>query len=374
VTVNRRRLGDAGAVALTLVIAAMTLLDDVDTAGRWSAYNTVSLALTVVALAILTIRRRHPVGAAVAMLPIVAVTEVSGGAALVAVFGVAALTTWRTSLWVTVVHFLAPIPVTVITYDTALGVVGGNLFGAALVALALAWGTAVRQRRELVESLRERAERAEAEAELEAERSRWEERERIAREMHDVLAHRISLISLHAGALELGSGNVLETAGTIRLAARDALDDLRDVLGVLRSDASTAIRPQRGAGDIGELVRECEEAGMTIDFRVCDTEGLDPANSRAAYRITQEALTNARKHAPQQPVTLTMDRDGDQLHLQATNPVDPRDRARSAAGTRSGLIGVAERVRLANGVLDYGIVGRDGRHDFDVKVWLPWVR
>ncbi|WP_229746095.1 sensor histidine kinase [Rhodococcoides trifolii] len=370
---TRVRLGDVGALALTLAVAAMTLIDDVDAGSGWSTYTTVSLALTVIAFAVLTVRRRHPVGVAVALLPIVAVTEVAGGAALVAVFCVAALTTWRTALWITVLHFLAPIPVTVITYDTALGVVGGNLFGAALVALALAWGTAVRQRRELLESLRERAERAETEAELEAERSRWQERERIAREMHDVLAHRISLISLHAGALELGSDNVEATAGTIRLAARDALDDLRDVLGVLRSDTSPGVRPQRGVDDIAELVRESEGAGTTVHVDVCDVEDLDPANSRAAYRIAQEGLTNARKHAPGEHVTLTVEHERDRLHLTVVNQVGCGDHP-TGPGSRSGLVGITERVRLADGTLEHGIVARGGRHEFVLEVWLPWTR
>nr|BFE88647.1 hypothetical protein GCM10020093_112480 [Planobispora longispora] len=140
------------------------------------------------------------------------------------------------------------------------------------------WGMLVRARRQLVVSLRERAERAEAEAELRVEGARRLERERIAREMHDVLAHRLSLLSVHAGALEyrpdMPTDDVAKAAGVIRSGAHQALQDLREVIGVLRlgGEETAPDRPQPTLSDLSALVEESREAGMDVrlDMRIGD--------------------------------------------------------------------------------------------------------
>ncbi len=142
--------------------------------------------------------------------------------------------------------------------------------------MILVWGMFVRARRQLVHSLRERARRAEAEQQLRVEQARHHERERIAREMHDVLAHRISLLSLHAGALEFRPDapavEVAKAAGVIRDSAHQALQDLREVIGVLRGgrrrggrDAGPpAADPGRPAGS---WWTESRQAGMRVGWR-----------------------------------------------------------------------------------------------------------
>ena len=169
----------------------------------------------------------------------------------------------------------------------------------------VAWGMFVRARRQLVLSLRERAERAEAEQQLRVEQARQQERARIAREMHDVLAHRISLLSLHAGALEFRPDappeEVARAAGVIRASAHEALEDLRTVIGVLREGAEgdEAERPQPTLADLPALIDESRAAGMQVryDWHLPDPPTVPAAAGRNAYRIVQEGLTNARKHA-----------------------------------------------------------------------------
>ena len=146
---------------------------------------------------------------------------------------------------------------------------------AALAAAATAWGMFVRARRQLLSTLRDRAQRAEADQLLRAERARLAERTRIAREMHDVLAHRISLVALHAGALEvaldLPPAQVRESAALLRLTAHQALEELRDVIGVLREEPGQerpSTVPQPTLADIPRLVEETRRSGAKIDFEM----------------------------------------------------------------------------------------------------------
>ena len=175
----------------------------------------------------------------------------------------------------------------------------------------VAWGMFVRARRQLVLSLRDRAERAEAEQQLRVEQARQQERTRIAREMHDVLAHRISLLSLHAGALEFrpdaAPDEVARAAGVIRASAHEALEDLREVIGVLRdgSEAGEPERPQPTLADLPALVDESRAGRACACARgpARRRRGRPAGTGRSAYRIVQEGLTNARKHAPARPWT-----------------------------------------------------------------------
>ncbi|WP_112731847.1 sensor histidine kinase, partial [Micromonospora noduli] len=179
-------------------------------------------------------------------------------------------------------------------------------WGVVLSFAVLAWGMFVRARRQLIVSLRERAERAEAEQQLRVTQARHLERTRIAREMHDVLAHRISLLSLHAGALEFRpdapADEVARAAGVIRGSAHAALQDLREVIGVLRAEDDGAgdapEPPQPTLADLPALIAESRSAGVRVNVSdsVASPGEVPAALGRAAYRIVQEGLTNARKH------------------------------------------------------------------------------
>ncbi|MFI5955156.1 sensor histidine kinase [Cryptosporangium sp. NPDC051539] len=242
----------------------------------------------------------------------------------------------------------------------------------------VAWGSFIRARRALIASLRGRARRAEEEQSRRIEQARQLERTRIAREMHDVLAHRISLLSLHAGALEFRPDappdEIAGAAGVIRTSAHQALQELRDVIGVLRDGSSDVEhdRPQPTLGDVPALVTEARRAGTTIDLdvRVDDPDAVPAVIGRTAYRVIQEGLTNARKHALGAAVRVTVSGDRiDGLSVEVRNwlPLRPAETAIPGAGT--GIIGLGERVGLVGGRLEHG---PSTGGDFRLTAWLPW--
>jgi signal transduction histidine kinase len=247
-------------------------------------------------------------------------------------------------------------------------------------AAASGCGMAVRARRQLLFTLRDRAHRAEADQLMRAEGARLAERTRIAREMHDVMAHRISLLALHAGALEvapdLSPEQVRESAALLRSTAHQALEELRDVIGVLReepSNAPTPTTPQPALGDIPRLVEETRQAGAKIDFemRVEHADMAPGALGRDAYRIVQEALTNVGKHARGTQVRVRVAGAPERgLHVSVRNPLAVGAHAGpSIPGSGTGLLGLAERVTLAGGVL---VHGPDTSGDFVVEADLRW--
>jgi signal transduction histidine kinase len=250
----------------------------------------------------------------------------------------------------------------------------------ALVLAAVSSGMYVRARRQLVLTLRERALRAEADQRLHADQARMAERTRIAREMHDVLAHRISLVALHAGALkvrpDLPVEAVRETAELLRSTACQALEELSSVIGVLREDAGReppSAAPQPTLSDIPRLVDESRRAGAKIEFemRVERADAVPRALGRDAYRVVQEALTNIGKHGSGTSSGVRVTGGADRgLHVLVRNRLPMRAAAGPALpGSGSGLLGLQERVALAGGTL---VHGPDGSGDFVVDARLPW--
>ncbi|MFI6617772.1 sensor histidine kinase [Streptomyces sp. NPDC050528] len=339
------------------------------------AVNPISL----VAIGALWWRRRWPT--AVAVVAIVAATITPAVVPLIiALFTVAVLRPARTILTVALLALL-PIPAHFLSSPYVSGVpIANAVILGVLIAAAVGWGLFVR-------SLSERTERAEAEAVLRAQRAQREAREDIAREMHDVLAHRLSLLSVHAGALEFNAGasaqETTRAAAVIRESSHQALEDLQVVLQVLRSpDGSPgadgpAPRTRTGLAEVPDLVRESREAGMKIDL---DADGVDMDSvargagptgiaGLAAYRFVQEGLTNARKHAPGAPVRVTIaGGPGDGLTLELSNPAGPGGPRDGVPGSGQGLIGLTERVALAGGRFGHG---KDGA-EYALRAWLPW--
>jgi signal transduction histidine kinase len=259
----------------------------------------------------------------------------------------------------------------------------------ATYAALIGWGALSQARRVLIGSLRERAQRAEAEQGRRVAEARAAERTRMAREMHDVLAHRLSLLATYAGALEYRPdappAQLSTAAGVIRASVHDALTDLREVIAVLRDDAPAEgddgqQRPQPVLADVPALVAESRQAGTSVDLdsQVSDPAALPAATGRTAYRIVQEALTNARKHAPGQPVRVRMaGRPGARLTIEIANPLSGDGSTAEVPGnavlaglpgTGSGLIGLTERARLAGGQLDH----QAAAGEFRLSAWLPW--
>ena len=198
------------------------------------------------------------------------------------------------------------------------------------------------------------------------------ERERIAREMHDVVAHRISLIALHAGALahhmRSEQGEAGDLARAIQTNAQSSLDELRAMLARLRGNAAPPEPPQPTLSGLDALLADARSAGQQVAVEL----GGDPAEvpdrvSRHAYRIVQEGLTNARKHAPGAPVALSLKTTADRLRVVVRNRLaDLAQPDRSGSGL--GLVGIAERVDLVGGDLSHGIEGEE----FTLKATLPY--
>ncbi|MDT8914786.1 histidine kinase [Amycolatopsis sp. PS_44_ISF1] len=235
-------------------------------------------------------------------------------------------------------------------------------FGLVATALPVAISMYFEARRQLLRSLRDRAERAEREQHLLAERARAEERRRLAGEMHDVVTHRLSLMVLHAGALGVTSADpaVRTAAEDIRREGACALDELRDLVGVLRNGAETpAGSPPAAApaGDPAELVAESVAVGVATGFSVTGEPGpVSPAISRTAYRVVQEALTNVRKHAPGSTaeVSLRHHAGGIDVEVTSTRATRPPDPALAGTGSGAGLTGLRQRVELVGGRFEAG--------------------
>ena len=225
--------------------------------------------------------------------------------------------------------------------------------------------------------MRERAERAEAEQERRLQEARAAERTRIAREMHDVLAHRLSLLATYAGALEFRPDappeQTARAAGVVRSLTHQALDELREVIGLLRDDGEAADppRPQPGLADLERLVAESRDAGMQVRLRqrCAASPTLTEAVGRTAYRIVQEGLTNAHRHAPGAPVTVDVrGTPGEGLDVAVVND-RPGGPVPVALGSSTGLIGVAERVAVVGGTVEHGPTADGG---FRLRARLPW--
>jgi signal transduction histidine kinase len=233
------------------------------------------------------------------------------------------------------------------------------------------WGALAAARAAVINSLRERAERAEAEQGRRVAEARAAERAAIAREMHDVLAHRLSLLATYAGALEFrpdqSPERLAQAAGVIRTTVHQALDELRDVIAILREEPDDLARPVPALSDLPSLVAESRAIGTRVELAdAVGTAEMPGTTGRTAYRVVQEALTNARKHAPGQPVRIELDgTPGTTLTIAVSNPLGG---ASVIPGSGTGLVGLTERVRLAGGQLDH----RSTAHEFLVSASLPW--
>ncbi|SEB46890.1 Signal transduction histidine kinase [Nocardioides exalbidus] len=345
---------------------------------EWHDYRHfffIELAFGALAFVLVGFRRRAPVPVAVAVAGLSAFSGVASGPGTLAAVSVATRRDYRevllvgsanvvaTQVWLTI----APIEdqeylvTTLVNLAVNIGVMG--------------WGLYIGSRRELLWSLRARAERAELEQELRVAQARSTERARIAREMHDVLAHRISQVSMQAGALafrdDLEAPRLREGLGQIQGQANDALHELRDVLGVLREDdeGPATARPQPTYDDIAALVAEARSLGLGIDYSddVDPTHPVPAATGRTVYRIVQEGITNVRKHAPGSRLAITSS--GDQragITVRLSNPLSTR--GTSAPGAGLGLIGLRERTGLRGGRLE-----QSAENDtFVLEAWLPW--
>ncbi|GAA5123822.1 histidine kinase [Alloalcanivorax gelatiniphagus] len=335
----------------------------------------LEVVLGVASYVVVHFRRSAPVRIALVVAAISAFSGIAAGPATLAAVSVATRRQLPEVVVVGTVNFIAAQ-----TWTTIAPIEDNDLLITTLVNLAvnagvMGWGLYIGSRRELLWSLRNRAERAELEQELRLSQARSAERARIAGEMHDVLAHRITQVSMQAGALafrdDLDGDRLREGLGQIQRQANDALHELRDVLGVLRDDdpSPPTARPQPTYDDVAALVEEARAHGLEVDYtdEVDASQPVPPATGRTVYRIVQEGITNVRKHAPGTAVTIRSTGDPRAgITVLLTNPVV--DLPSAAPGAGLGLVGLRERTELRGGRLDHRTEGPS----FVLEAWLPW--
>jgi len=344
----------------------------------------LALAVTLLTGVAVAVRRRWPVATLVVVAAVILVQQFYGAslnfgslAAVIALFTVAAETPRRTSLVV-----LALLPAYLMVADLAYAAIHPTStelligqFISAVVIFGIVWlaGDSYRSRRARMRELEERADRLERE---QAERARiavQNERAIIARELHDIVAHSVSVMVVQAGAARRIVDDQPDEAraamASIETTGREALVEMRRLLGVLRSDAGPApLEPQQGLAGIGTVIAGADRAGVVVELVIeGDPQPLPPGLDLTAYRIVQEALTNTVKHAAPAHATVRIRYEPDALDLDIVDDGSRTDAERDATGGH-GLIGMEERVRLYGGDFTAGPRQPAG---FGIQVRLP---
>lgn len=340
--------------------------------GRVATLMLGEVILGVFALALLPLvigARARPgrrAGIAAVLVVLAAVSALAVPASLVALGAVAS---WLRRGWLAAVAvaWLVALTVAVVAEDASwTGLAAGVLVGGASVLAGLAAG----RRRALVVSLRDRAEALQREQAAVVAATQFAERNRIAREMHDTLSHRLSLISLHAGGLAVHPDadpvRVEEMARLIQQTAQTASEELHAVLTVLRDDTRD-VRPDPTLADLDAVVAvPGADVRLAVDPALAGhLAALAPSASRALTQAVAEGVGNAVKHAPGEPVAVTLT--GTRGH-DAQVEVRNRLGAGSALAGGFGLVGLRERLELAGGRLDAGRRGAE----FVLRAWVPW--
>jgi signal transduction histidine kinase len=360
----------AGRGTVTVMVTGVAVLTAATVAGGMGERNLpLDLVVGVLAVVLTPLLVRWPVHGTVALSVLALLSPAATPAATCGALIVAQRRRLPVAVGVGVVGLAAHLA------QGLLRPAGGLSFGwwAVLVTCAyaalVAWGALNQARWALLCSLRDRARRAEEERDRRVAEARAAERTRIAHEMHDVLAHRLTLVATYAGALEYRpdapAEQVAKAAGVVRAGVHLALEELRDVIGVLRTGDGGA-RPTPVFADVPRLLDEARGVGQQVSFT--DTiDGTPPdAVGRTVYRLVQEGLSNARRHAAGRPVTVQLTgRPGAEVCVHIENETAGTG-ATASPGT--GLIGLAERVELAGGRFDHETTGGV----FHLRARLPW--
>ncbi|MBU2662764.1 sensor histidine kinase [Actinoplanes bogorensis] len=363
----RRWLVDAAVALAAFGLGVFFMVNSLSDEGAAPVWLELTLGV-LSAAGLVFFRRSRPVTLALVLIPLAILFALPMGALPFALFAVGVYRRGGVAVGLTALHAV----LIAVIYRVAIGDVG--LYYEIVTFLVLlhvsmvAVGMLTRSHRKLVSSWAERARQAEEGQRLRVEQARLAERERLAREMHDVLAHRMSLLAVHAGALEVrreASPAEQAAAGVIRECAHDALEDLRTVIHMLRDPAED--HPQPTLGDVPALVEQSRVAGAEVGLALDSGGDVPDSVGRHAYRIVQEALTNARKHAPGAPVRVTISGDAARgLDVAVANKLAPSG---DLPGAGAGLTGLGERVALVGGRLEHGPTAGG---EFRVRAWLPW--
>ena len=244
----------------------------------------------------------------------------------------------------------------------------------ALFGVGIAVGEAVRSHRALLGEMRERAERAEREQELRTRQQVDEERLRIARDVHDLVAHNIATISTQAAVgAHIGRedpARALEVLESIKTVSTHALEDLRHALGVVRDEnGRDPTMPAPSLHEVSDLVEQARRAGLVVGLKLKGSSvALAPALQIAVYRIVQEALTNVMRHAEGATAAVQIASDATHVDVEVVNDGGGRPSSASVAGSHSGLVGMRERAESLGGTFEALPTARGG---FRVHATLP---
>jgi signal transduction histidine kinase len=333
--------------------------------------------LAVLPAAVLPFRRRWPRSALavcialyVAALALGTLAPGSAVAVVIAAYGVTDRLDRRAAAPVSIAAVGVVVGASIVV-ELATGLDTRSLPMGLWVALAGAVGDATRSRRAYVLAVIERARRAEQTREAEASRRVTEERLRIARDLHDAVAHQISVISLNAGvassALETRPERAREALATIRTASRDVLGEIGSMLTVLRTPDEVGGREQPGLARLGDVVESVRVAGWDVVVR--DETAGEPVPlgvDIVAYRVVQEGLTNALKHSGARRADVTVEFAPDQLRLEVRD--DGPGGFAQGDGLGHGLIGIGERVKAYGGDMSAFVSATGG---FVLRASLP---
>lgn len=362
-------LTDAAAVALAVADVVLVVPHSAD---------VTSTVLSVLSCAALIFRRRFPFLVTLAVIP----GYIWGWAELAAMIALGTLA-WRKGLrWQTIVGAVGVWAGTFIELPPSYFVsltwhqhVLDAMYGCVFAIGPMALGLLVTVRRDLSVRVNELAASHEREEQLMTAAIRADERAKLAREMHDLVSHQVSLIAMQAGALQVSTddADARETAMTIRKLSVKTLDELRQLVGTLRTNG---IDDEIGLDTLEDLVHESAvQADLSLDLG-----GRKPAGpvANAVYRTVQEALTNVRKHAEQAHTTVAVRAEGDRLDVEVRNDAPPVPAATARTATMRplpsgghGLLGLRERAELLGGSFEAGPVGRGG---FLVRASFPMRR
>ncbi|WP_427918811.1 sensor histidine kinase [Streptomyces sp. cg40] len=375
----RRRLGKVRLVGYVGLTSLLSACGDPTRFPRWPTVLDITFAS--LASAVLLARARRPVMVLAAVSALSVAHQAGGGPffpslppLMVALYTVA-LCSGRRQAWTAAALTMTAMSLAATFFQPG-PLLGPQRVGAvAWMGLATAVGDSVRNRRAYVRALEERAERAERTREEEAARRVAGERMRIARELHDVVAHELTLINAQAGiGVHVGRDDPVQMADlleAIREGSKGALGELRSIVGLLGQpgDPVAPREPSPGLGRLEDLVVSFDRAGLQVDVGLEGQERPTPsAVDLAAYRIIQEALTNVRKHAGVNTAAVRLRYGHDVLHVTVENHGNPLRRPGEGGGTGHGLIGIRERAAAVGGSTATGPRPGGG---FTVQAWLP---
>jgi signal transduction histidine kinase len=357
------RLLDAAVPLLAGAVIAVGVAVRTDSPTR-----ALALALALPAAAVLVLRRRAPAATLAIsgglVLALFAVDRAAGAIAVIAPAAALyslALTRSRVHLFVAAAAAVAAVMVA----DTLLAGDGhrltlGTAAHVALVAVPLLAAEALRNRRSYVQLLLERLELAERTREEEAQRRAEQERLRIARDLHDVVAHTLTTINVQAGVaahlLDRDPGHASNAVALIETASHDALEELRTILGVLREPGGgdAPLEPAPDLAAIAGLLEQARGTGLQVSFAIEGEQppGIADAVQLASFRILQESLTNARRHATGTAARINLAYQADRLRLEVENDVNHAGNGSTGTSTGVGIAGMRERATALGGTLE----------------------